>query len=370
MDQHRRRSQILALPIGYLALSTALILAGCASPAPPRAPSLHLPQPVHDLTAQRIGNTVELHFTAPANSTDKLPLRVTTLSGQLCRQLPHQPCTPTGPRLSIPLPKANDANNVVTWTDTLPTPLTDGPPQLLAYHVEFFSPAGRSAGPSNEALTATGPAPAPVANLQAQGSSQGIILQWTPSPGTVVLQRENLSPKPKSAATVWLQSNDSKGDTSNTLDTTALPDNPYHYLAQRRTTVQLANHSIELRSPLSAPITTTLSTVYPPPPPTGLTAAGYSTGSPSVFAVDLIWQPINETGLITHLAGYNLYRETLNATGQSTSKPHQMNTLPIPQPAFHDATADHDATYRYSVTAVDAKGNESPAATATLTPMP
>jgi fibronectin type 3 domain-containing protein len=47
-----------------------------------------------------------------------------------------------------------------------------------------------------------------------------------------------------------------------------------------------------------------------------------------------------------------------------------LNTLPIPQPAFHDTTADPAAIYRYSVTAVDAKGNESPSATATLTPMP
>lgn len=371
MDLHRRRSQIFSPPIGYLALSAALILTGCASPGPPHAPSLHLPQPVRDLTATRIGNTVELHFTAPANSTDKLPLRGPTLSAQLCRQLPHQPCTPTGPRLSIPAANSNDTHNLVTWTDTLPTPLTEGPPQLLAYQVEFFSPANRSAGPSNEALTASGTAPAPVANLQAQGSSQGIILQWTPSPGNVVLQRENLGPKtPKTPSTVWLQANDSNGQNAETLDTTALPDNPYRYVAQRRTTVQLASHPIELRSSLSPPITITLSRVYPPPSPTGLTAVGYSSGSPSVFAVDLIWQPVDEAGLITHLAGYNLYREPLNAAGQSTSKPHQMNTLPVPQPSFHDATADPAATYRYSVTAVDTKGNESPAATATLTPIP
>ena len=167
---------------------------GCASPGPPHAPSLNLPQPVRNLTATRIGNTVELHFTAPANSTDKLPLRGPTLSGQLCRQLPHQPCLPVSPRTSVPLTNSNDTHNLVTWTDTLPPSLTEGPPQLLTYRVEFFSPANRSAGPSNQAFTASGPAPAPVENFQAEGSRLGIILQWTPTPGEVILRREDLAP--------------------------------------------------------------------------------------------------------------------------------------------------------------------------------
>ena len=190
MEPNRRSGQITPAFLGYLALSAALTLIGCASPGPPQSPSLKLPQPVRDLTAQRIGNTVELRFTPPANSTDKLPLRG-ALSGQLCRQLPHQPCLPVAPRASIPLANSNDIHDLVTWTDTLPSNLTEGPPQLLAYRVEFFSPANRSAGPSNQAFTASGPAPAPVANFQAQGSRLGIVLQWTPSPspGDVILRR-------------------------------------------------------------------------------------------------------------------------------------------------------------------------------------
>ena len=66
MDSYRRSSRIIPAIIGYLALSAALILTGCASPGPPHAPSLQLPQPVRDLTATRIGNTVELRFTRPS----------------------------------------------------------------------------------------------------------------------------------------------------------------------------------------------------------------------------------------------------------------------------------------------------------------
>jgi hypothetical protein len=380
MEQYRRSSQITPAFLGYLALSAALILTSCASPGPPQAPSLKLPQPVRNLTATRIGNTVELHFTAPANSTDKLPLRGPTVSGQLCRQLPHQPCLPVSPRTSVPVANSNDSHNLVTWTDTLPPALTEGQPQLLAYRVEFFSPTNRSAGPSNQAFTASGPPPAPVQNLHAEGSRLGIILQWTPSPGEVVLRRDDLAPtKPKNPepttsktkqapSTVWLQTNDSKLSQARTLDTAALPDTPYRYIAQRRTTLQLANHSFELRSDLSTPVDFTLLKIFPPPSPIGLTAAGYFSGTPPAFAVDLVWQPVNEAGLITPLAGYTVYRETLDAATQSAVSRIQLNTSPILQPAFHDATANPSAAYRYTVTAVDAKGNQSPATAVVLQP--
>jgi hypothetical protein len=381
MELYRRNRQIASSYLGYLALSAALTLAGCASPGPPHAPSLQLPQPVRDLTAQRIGNSVELHFTAPSNSTDKLPLLGSTLTGQLCRQLPHQPCLPASPRTSIPITNSNDTHNLVTWTDTLPTSLTEGPPQLLAYRVEFFSPANRSAGPSNQAFTASSQAPAPVENLQGSGSRLGILLQWTPSPGEVVFQREDLSPskpkKKKDIATpntskptlIWLQTHPPNSpQTNQTLDTSALPDTPYRYTAERRLTVHLGPQTVILRSFPSTPISFILKQIYSPPTPAGLTAAGYSSGTPSAYAIDLIWQPVNEAGLITPLAGYNLYREALGAAGQPTSNHQQMNTLPISQPAFHDPTANPATTYRYSVTAIDTQGNQSPAMTVVVPP--
>jgi hypothetical protein len=373
MEMYRRSSRIAPAIPGYLALSTVLITIGCASPAPPRAPSLNLPEPVRDLTATRIANNVELHFTAPANSTDKLPLRGPTLSGQLCRQLPHQPCLPVGPRIYVPRTNSNDPHNLVTITDTLPPSLTQGPPQLLTYRIEFFSSANRSAGPSNQAFTASGPAPAPVQNLQAEGSRLGIILHWTPSPGEIVLRRDDLATptttKTHAApSTVWLQTNDSNGSKSHTLDTAVLPDTPYRYLAQRRATLQLAGHSIEIRGELSNPADFTLLRIYPPPAPTGLTAAGFFAGTPPAFAVDLVWQPVNEAGLITPLAGYTVYREILNESGQSTVPRSQLNASPVLQPAFHDTTGSPSAAYRYTVTAIDTKGNQSPAASVVLQP--
>ena len=392
---HRSDGRTASLLLRSAAFAAILTIFGCASPGPPRAPTLNLPQPVRDLNVTRIGNTVELHFTAPSRTTDKLPIRSATVTGQLCRQLEHQSCLPvatskTTVATANSADNSNDQHNIVTWTDTLPTDLAQGPPRLLAYRVEFFSPTGRSAGPSTPAFTATGPAPAPVEDLRAEGTRLGTLLTWNPSPqpGEVLLRREDLAPsKPKphnnlpgqasssQPPVLWLQThtpNDSTAPQTRTLDTTALPDTPYRYNAQRRMALQLGDHSVELRSALSPPTTFTLREIYPPPAPTGLNAVGFfaseATGALPAFAVDLIWQPIDETGLLAGLAGYNVYREPLNATGDTTTPRTRLNTAPIPTPAFHDTTANPATRYRYSVTAIDTKGNESRAVTVLLEP--
>jgi hypothetical protein len=393
MDSYRRNSsRNRSSLLRCCSFLGALVAVGCASPGPPRAPSLNLPEPTRDLAATRTGNAVELHFTPPARSTDKLPLPGATTIGQICRQLEGQPCIPVPTsRTTVATTGPDSAHVPVTWTDTLPPALLQGTPRLLAYRVEFFSPSGRSAGPSIPAFTVTGPPLLPVDNLHAEGSREGVVLTWTRSSqsGEVLLKREDLEPnRPKAPPQrkrtsriappiVWLGTNaasDSSSPQPRSLDTTALPNIPYRYVAQRRASIQLGNRSIELFSDLSAPILFTLREVYPPPAPTGLTAVGFfGTAAlpdvPPTFAVDLIWQPVDDAGLTTGLAGYNIYRERMETTSTSTIEPpHPLNSAPLPTPAFHDTSANPAMPYRYRVTAVDAKGNESPATTVLLTP--
>ena len=429
MDPMRHRRESGPGEHRNLALAAAVLLsglAGCASPGPPRPPSLHLPRPVSDLTAVRIGDTVQLRFTAPSQSTDKLALHG-SIPGEFCRQLPDQSCIPVpASKVSIPVGSSSSskgsasskggggsgtASNQITWTDRLPAKLTSGAAELLTYRVEFFSPAQRSAGLSNPAYTAAGAAPAPVTGLRAQGSRLGIVLRWNPEPGPpggsssssaeVVLRREDLSPKkphaqakdqtaPKGSPPewVWLRTNSSAESgvegSDRTLDASVVPDTMYRYTGERRVTLHLSltdgkpkdrtsgTQTILLRSAPSTPVVFTLLQIFPPPAPTALTAAAYfnptPSGTPSGFAVDLIWQPIDATGLMTPLAGYNLYRQPLDAALQPTAPYRQLNTTPLRTPAFHDAGADPATRYRYAVTAIDSKGNESRLDTTLLEP--
>lgn len=375
------------------ALSVLFAVVGCASPGPPQAPSLSLPAPVRDLSASRVGDTVELNFTAPFRTTDQLPLRGSGVLGQFCRQLEDQPCQQVASSKAIvAIVGNNGTHNLVTWIDTLPPELSHGTPHLLSYRVEFFSLAGRSAGFSAPAFTAAGPSPAPVSDLQAQGTRLGTLLSWSPSqgPGDVLLHRVSLSPvspepKKKNGSRVGhnennviLQTQNASDEASHpnrTLDTSALPETPYLYTAQRRVMLSLDGHRIELRSSASPATSFTLREIYPPPPPTGLTAVGFfasaasqPSGGAQIFTVDLIWQPVDATGLLAALAGYNVYRTPLNAGNASAAQGSRLTASPVPIPAFHDTTADPATSYRYAVTAVDAKGNESPTATVVLEP--
>lgn len=375
-------------PVRALLVSAFSALAiGCASPGPPHPPSLRLPQPVRDLTVQRKGDMVELRFTVPSLSTDKLPLRGGSVRGVLCRELEHQDCFAVAGLMPAILTPTGD-HATVTLQDGLPASLKSGPPRLLSYRVEFFSNTGHSAGESDAAYTVAGSAPPAVAALHAEGSRLGVVLRWTPAPATegeVLLQREDLAPKPSAprptsaaktstkpraakdadANLVWLKTNALEGST---LDATAVPDTAYRYRAVRQRVAQIGGRSLTYRSAESDPIDFTLHDVYPPLPPSGLTAAGFVSANAGRFAVDLIWQPSDDAGLLAGLAGYNVYRETLDGAGHPTERAHRLNSSAVQLPSFHDATAQPTRRYRYTVTAVDNRGNESEAAVCVLEP--
>ena len=354
---------------------TLLILAGCASPGPPKPPSLQLPGPVKSLAAERIGDVVTLHFTMPVRTTDDLPIRETSLTPAFCRvEPPSTACTPVPSSLAaIPIVQAHSQPAQATLQDRLPTLLTNGPLRPLGYRLELLNSKGRTAGFSEPVWTAAGRSPTPVAGLTLQPTRLGTLISWQPAPGDaarVIIRRTLLSapapslPTPgKQPATVSLLRADdtaAQSDTTHMLDTTAIEGAPYTYSAWRERQLTLAGHTINLHSDETAPAAFTLRDVFPPPVPTDLTAAAFTSQptpkQPAAFAVDLIWQPVDDPGL----AGYNIYRE---APGTPRIK---LNATPVSLPAFHDTTANPAVDIRYSVTSVDRKGNESAAVTTAL----
>ncbi|SEG20550.1 hypothetical protein SAMN05421819_2188 [Bryocella elongata] len=375
------------------------LLTGCANPGPPRAPSLHLPSLPRDLSADRSGDVVELRFTAPRNSTDKLPLRAATISGTLCRQVGKGPCvTVPGSGGTFPRVDAGGRPTIVVWHDSLPADLGSGPRRLLCYRVELFNALGKSAGPSDPAYVVAGTPPARVEHLTAEGSRKGIVLHWAPSTGDageVLLRREgraSLPPKeaakaesatPKRTSTlslnddrtakqdvVWMSAVPDAADRSQnrSLDASAVLSVPYRYQAVRREMVKFGGRTLELRGELSDPVSITLQPVFASAAPTGLVAAAFSNAtSPGVagpFAVDLVWQPVDDADI----AGYNVYRERIDASGAAVGGREKLSPTASREPGFHDATAKANERYRYSVTAVDTHGNESAAATTVLEP--
>ena len=347
-----------------IAAALALGLTGCANPGSPQPPSLHLPALVKGLTAERVGDAVTLHFTVAQRTTDNLPVREQQLGLTVCREVEHGGCVPMGGTPAQVMVKgAGGTPNGVTLTDRLPVGLTLGTPRLLGYRVELRNAAGRSAGFSEAGYTTAGQAPAMVQGLSARGSRLGVVLAWGPAgqdTGTLYIRRQDIADRSaKGAAGLLLRFDPASGARGERLlDTSAAEDVPYRYSGYREQRLTVGGRALVVRSDESAPVEFTLRDVFPPPAPTDVTAAAL-TGENGGYSVDLIWQPVDDPELV----GYNVYREAL---GEAAGPREKLTATPVAQPAFHDATAQAGVGYRWTVTAVDHKGNESAGATVVL----
>ncbi len=362
-QRHARHGR--GLSAGLTALLSLTI--GCASPGNPHPPSLNLPEIVTDLTAQRIGDQVELHWTTPAHTTDSLDIKG-AITAELCRQTNP---TSTSATSCVPLHRAAVTPGASRAIDPLPPPLTADPATLLAYRLQIFNAAERSAGLSAPAFAAAGAAPPPIQQLHATPTRDGSVIEWqrqsttssveldrilasppkAPAP-TPAKPKSPLQQAPSSPTEVHLKTPADQTDAGGTTDPSARKGETYTYTAQRVRSVTLNGHHLELRSPISSPITLVINDTFPPQSPSGLVAVPTGTGA----AIDLSWEP----GTETDLAGYHVYRQELTASSQPLGSSQRLTQTPVTGPAFHDSSAVAGHHYAYRVTAIDATGNESP----------
>ena len=153
------------------------------------------------------------------------------------------------------------------------------------------------------------------------------------SAGDVLVRREDIDAAAKTPASrnrpepgvAWLTTD--AASPGHVLDTTAMPNIAYRYRpAQRRVKVQVAGRELEIRSDESAPVEFTLREIYAPSAPSGLTAVGFSTEA-SLFAVDLIWQPVYEVAV----TAYNVFSRQAIGCQRRAAQPahsHQLRENP------------------------------------------
>jgi hypothetical protein len=212
---------------------------------------------------------------------------------------------------------------------------------------------GRSAGLSNQVQVPSAPTSAAPTNLAANLSAKGVELTWnavsSPEISGVkyeyrVYRRDVKADRDVIAGEIPLSGNAN----STFLDSGFTWEKTYDYRATVVTVVDRPDGPEQVEGDDSSSVRIVAHDVFPPATPTGLQAVFSGPGQKPF--VDLIWAGNSETDL----AGYNVYRR--EASGEAA----KVNTELVKTPAFRDANVLPGREYFYSISAVDARGNESP----------
>lgn len=334
------------------------ILAGCGMPGAPQLPSLQLARPVDDLTATRKGNKVRLEWALPQKNTDRTLVK-SIPETRICRHAGtelvsacSEVATVQNPKLEEPKKGESRPAVRMSYFDTLPAQLgEEDPAGFVRYAVEIMNTRDRSAGPSNQVLIPIAPTIDPPENLTVTVEADGVLLSWTaasvPDPPQGLTYRYRIE-RSLAGANAYIALADVEPQTEGFyLDKTFAWETKYDYRITSVTEVHAQGVNMAVEGDDSQPVTTFTRDIYPPGEPTGLQAVFSSVGQKPF--IDLTWAPNTEGDL----AGYNVFR------GVDAEEPTKLNKQLVAVPSFRDDNVTPGKTYRYSVQAVDLRGNES-----------
>jgi len=340
--------------ISVCVAATAL-LSSCGSPGVPLPPSLELARPVTDLHVLRKGDKVFLTWTAPTLTSDRHNIQHPGPT-EICRSVGlsmtecGNPVAKVSPNRTSQ-PKSGKPQ--VSFTDQLPANLqSSNPTSSVTYAVSALNSYGRSAGLSNKVQVLAAPTLASPSDFRADLTPDGVRLTWASVlsiPETVglrfsarVYRREQGSDRDAVAGETPITAGSALIDRGFEWEKT------YTYRATVVTYVTQPAGEQQVEGEDTPGVTVFAHDIFPPAAPAGLQAV--LSGPEQKSFIDLVWSPNSDSDL----AGYNVYRH------EQRMEPVKINSDLIKAPAFRDADIVSGREYFYSITAVDARGNESP----------
>ncbi|HSA93006.1 MAG TPA: hypothetical protein VLE48_08345 [Terriglobales bacterium] len=346
------------------AVALLLLLAACAVPGAPQPPSLGIPRSVQDLEARRKGDRVMLAWTPPAETTDATRITQPGVA-RVCRLADARATTCAEVAGEVTADHWAAGAGRAEFTDRIPAETQRATPTGFRYYaVETLNARGQSAGLSNRARVPLAPTLEPPGDLRATVGAEGITLTWT---GHLHQHEE---PEMRHRYRLYRRSPGGADAVIAEFLLTATPEarivdrsfdweKTYQYhLAVVTVLPREGETAVEVEGEDSATVEVVAHDIFPPAAPTGLQAVASASGEQRF--VDLTWAANTETDL----AGYHLYRSDPTPAGTGAAgeflPPRRITTELVKAPAFRDDQVEAGKTYRYSVTAVDLRGNESP----------
>ena len=298
-----------------------ILLAGCGYVGEPLPPSLGIPQRITDLGAVERADKLVVRFTVPELTTDGVVMRrvgrVELRVGRggepfeaerwaaQARAIENSLSAPGPAELTIP---------VREWV---------GQEVILA--ARTWGRKGRASDWSNRVAFRVAAPLARPAGLKAEAAAEGVRLMWQGPPGAAFRVFRNDAELAAAEAPQY-------------VDAAAAYGKTYRYAVQ----AFLKSGDSLAESEVSEAVSITLEDRFPPATPEGLSAVA------SVRSVELSWERNTEGDL----QGYYLYR---SVEGGLFERLGELRVVP----AASDRQIEPGRRYRYAVTAVDQRGNES-----------
>lgn len=318
-----------------------LVLCGCGYVGPVLPPSPQLPMAVTDLHAIERGNQILITFSTPAHTTDNLSIRrfseIDLRIGAAAVPFDFDQWAAGAQQYDLPAPPPGDRDNpqAVPMTKSIPVDNWVGKHVVVAVRTAVKKSDHYSSWSNRAILNVIAPLEPPV--LKAEPTAEGILVSWAKqvSGARYVIYRQG----PGDKQPVELGTSDSL----DYLDKSAQYDTHYTYtaIATKGSAESLSSQSCDI----------TAIDKFAPAVPASITALA------GPDSIEVSWQRSPESDL----KGYYVYRSV-------NGGPLERQGGLVSVPTFSDRNVEHGKTYRYEVSAVDQKNNESAKSAAAQAP--
>ena len=312
-------------------LSPFLFLLSCGYVADPQPPALNIPGRVTDLSVSQLGGKIVIEFTIPGLTTDGLPLKL----GNVDLRAGPNTVQPFDAEAWAAQATRLDTSNLKTGKARVETPLGGWAGSEIFFRVRILSRKGRDGGWSDFVILRVIPPLAKPAGLRAEAVPTGVRLSWSgpqepPGISFRIRRRAGNQEQPADLASV---------ETGEWIDTRTTYGTDYEYSLQ----AVFQSGRSRAESEISGAVRIRPEDRFPPAVPSNVSAFA------APDSIELAWDADTEPDL----RGYRIYR----AEGDG---PFERIADLGGTPSYSDRTVKAGRRYRYSVSAIDQVGNESP----------
>ncbi len=296
-------------------------------------PSPELPKAINDLTAIERGDQIEITFTTPTATTDAFPIKrfsnVDLRVGPAVTPFDFAQWANAAKSydVSSSVANASEEANINTVKKSIPVSEWQGKQVDIAVRTAVKKTGHFSQWSNRLVLDVVPPLARPEVK-EPEATRDGYKLSWPSDRPGLHYQVLRQGPGDRTALELGTAEN------AEYVDTTAEWDTPYTY----KVIAQLGS----AESLPSAPVSANHPDTFAPSVPEGLAALA------APASVELSWSRSPEADL----KGYYLFRSVSGGAFERVG-----DVLPLP--TYSDKNVEHNKEYRYAVSAIDQKGNES-----------